>query len=598
MPSGDALKPELLEVLPGGVVQLDATGKPVALNREALRVLGVPEGTIIERSFDDWASSTVREDGSPCPPTEYPAAIALRTGQPAGPLTLGLTRASGETTWCTFRASPLRDSAGEITGVLVGLSDVTEGVVQREHLARSEARWRALAEHLPDFVIVCDTDARIVFVNRVLEHLPDDAVVGQPAAMFVDEKEREPWMERFRTVVATGKACRFETWGTGVGGRIAPYETLLSPVTRGDRVERVVVVARDTTERQEVLSKVAEHERLASVGLLAASVAHEVMNPLTYVLASLDFALSERADPLRRERAIRDAREGAMRVKQIAQDLRTIGRPSAEEMLYVDVARTFEMALRLAGPEVAPRARVIFDFREVPNVVANEARLAQVFINILVNAAHAIEEAKREDGRIVARVFPRDDGSVAVAIEDEGVGIPTEALGRIFEPFYTSKSRGTGLGLSICREIVERMGGSLLVESEFGVGSTFTVILRAHATARARRRVLLVESDAVVGGAIARALETSHSVTIADGLTAARSALGTDEHDAVVWSAALGAEQSFPWAPLLDAHPGLSKRILAVITANTDPPNGVPSLRKPFARDELIRALDELFEDS
>jgi PAS domain S-box-containing protein len=596
MPSGDdALSPELLEVLPGGVVQLDATGKPVALNREALRVLGVPEGTVIERTFDDWASSTVREDGSPCPPAEYPAAIALQTGEPSGPLTLGLEREGGETTWCTFRASPIRGPAGEVTGVLVGLSDVTDRVIQRERLARSEARWRALAEHLPDFVVVCDRAANIVFANRVLEHLPE--VVGLPVITFVDPKERESWMERFERVVATGKACRFETWGEGAGGRVAPYETLLSPVKRDDEVERVIMVARDTTERQEVLSKVAEHERLASVGLLAASVAHEVMNPLTYVLASLDFALSERADPLRRERAIRDAREGAMRVKQIAQDLRTIGRPSAEEMLYVDVARTFEMALRLAGPEVAPRARVIFDFREVPNVVANEARLAQVFINILVNAAHAIEEARREDGRIVARVFPRDDGSVAVAIEDEGVGIAPESLGRIFEPFYTSKSRGTGLGLSICREIVERMGGSLLVESEHGVGSTFTVVLRAHATARARRRVLLVESDAIVGGAIARALETSHAVTIADGLSAASSALGTNEHDAVVWSAALTADQSFPWAPLLDAHPGLSRRILAVITANTDPPDGVPSLRKPFARDELIRALDDLFED-
>ena len=148
------------------------------------------------------------------------------------------------------------------------------------------------------------------------------------------------------------------------------------------------------TERRQMLASLAEKERLASVGMLAASVAHEIMNPLTYVLANLDFVVGERSvDPARNTKALVEAREGARRMQQIVWDLRALGRAGGEELFYVDARSVLEIALRLSGPEVARTASVVLELDEVPCVLASESRLCQVFINLLVNAAQAMESA-------------------------------------------------------------------------------------------------------------------------------------------------------------------------------------------------------------
>jgi len=258
------------------------------------------------------------------------------------------------------------------------------------------------------------------------------------------------------------------------------YETQLVPlVDPSGEVSRVLVVARDDTSRRAMLASLAEKERLASVGMLAASVAHEIMNPLTYVLANLDFVVGERTDdPERRTKALMEAREGARRMQQIVWDLRALGRVGSEELFYVDARTVLEIALRLSGPEVQRTASVVLELDDVPCVLASESRLCQVFINLLVNAAQAME-GRAVEGREI-RVRTRHDepaNRVGVDIADNGAGIAPDDLGRIFEPFYTTKVAGTGLGLSICRDILERMSGTIDVASTVGAGTTFTVWL-------------------------------------------------------------------------------------------------------------------------
>jgi signal transduction histidine kinase len=240
-------------------------------------------------------------------------------------------------------------------------------------------------------------------------------------------------------------------------------------------------------ERRAMMASLAEKERLASVGMLAASVAHEIMNPLTYVRANLDFAIAAdeqgatdaaARDPDRRTKALREAREGAARMQQIVCDLRTLGRVSAEENFYVDARAVIETALRLAGPAVSHAATVKLDLAPVPSVLASESRLCQVVINLVVNAGQAVEANAERGGEI--RIRTRHDeakGLVGIEVEDTGEGIAPASLARIFEPFYTTKRSGTGLGLSICRDIVARMGGHIDVRSSKGEGSTFTVWL-------------------------------------------------------------------------------------------------------------------------
>jgi signal transduction histidine kinase len=165
-------------------------------------------------------------------------------------------------------------------------------------------------------------------------------------------------------------------------------------------------------------------------------------------------------------------------MQQIVWDLRALGRAGGEELFYVDARSVLETALRLSGPEVGRTSRVTLDLQEVPGVLASESRLCQVFINLLVNAAQAMED--REAGEREIKVRTRhDEGAnlVAVDIADNGVGIASGLLERIFEPFYTTKQSGTGLGLSISKDILERMGGRIAVESAVGKGTTFTVWL-------------------------------------------------------------------------------------------------------------------------
>jgi len=221
-----------------------------------------------------------------------------------------------------------------------------------------------------------------------------------------------------------------------------------------------------------------------SVGTLAAGVAHEVNNPLTSLLLNLE--LIERQlvelDPASLEnfrtrvmRALLRAREGAERVGVIVRDLKTFSRGEAEVRDAVDLRRVIESTLNLAHPELKRRATVRTVVPpDLAAVRANEARLGQVFLNLLLNAAQAFEHADPAHNLIVVRVTSEGE-TVMAEVTDNGAGIDEELVARIFDPFFTTKpvGVGTGLGLFICRNIVEACGGTLTCESQLGHGSTF-----------------------------------------------------------------------------------------------------------------------------
>ncbi|GHG78306.1 hypothetical protein GCM10012319_28680 [Comamonas sp. KCTC 72670] len=238
--------------------------------------------------------------------------------------------------------------------------------------------------------------------------------------------------------------------------------------------------------------------RLAAVGQLAAGVGHEINNPLAYIVSNLEHA-SDEADALARElsdtrdvgtrlkdvnQALREALLGAERVRRIVQDLKMFSRPDEEHQGPVALHAVLDSAVKIAMGELRPRAKLVRDYGDVPRVEGNEARLAQVFLNLLINAAQALPEGQAESNevRLVTRTSP--DGRVVAEVRDTGSGISPELLGRIFDPFYTTKpvGVGTGLGLSLCHAYLTAMGGTIAVESEAGRGSVFRVTLRAATT--------------------------------------------------------------------------------------------------------------------
>lgn len=486
----DELVRRILDAVPGGVVHVGTDGAIHNANPEALRILGLRFDEATKLFVSDFAPETFREDGSPFPAAEYPVSLALTTGTSQGPVTIGVRTAAGALSWAVFRAEPIRAADGTLAGAVVTFLDITERKRLDLERQRTEQQWRVLIASLPDYVILCESDGTVRAVNRVLEHLDEQQVIGSSAFDYIDEGSQDDFRREFHRVVEDGTTAHLDIRGVGPGGESVWYETQLAPIREGEGADlrrRVLVVTRDVSERRALLASLAEKERLASIGMIAASVAHEIMNPLTYVLANLDFVVGGRtSDAERNIKALTEAREGARRMQQIVWDLRALGRSGSDELFFVDPRTVLEIALRLSGQEVSGTASVVLELCDVPCVLASESRLCQVFINLLVNAAQAMATRERSDREI--RVKTRHDEAtslVAVEITDTGEGISSERLRRIFEPFFTTKSEGTGLGLSICRDIITRMGGRIDVSSVAGVGTTFTVWLSTEREANA-----------------------------------------------------------------------------------------------------------------
>jgi len=313
------------------------------------------------------------------------------------------------------------------------------------------------------------------------------------------------------------------------------------------KATRMIGTMVDTTELKQAQARLALAARLASVGTLAAGVAHEINNPLAFIIANLDASIRRlgrvgrhaaagpgdaatlpRGDVGELLALLEDAREGAERVRLIVRDLTTFARAEEERQGPVDVARVLDSCVQMAMNQIRHRARVVRDYASVPPIEANEARLGQVFLNLVVNAAQAIPEGAADRNEIALSTRLDAAGRVVVAVRDTGTGIPPESLGRIFDPFYTSKGagEGLGLGLAICHSIVSALGGEISVESQPGEGSTFRVTLPASlgdtppvsvddaapaaSAPRRRGRVLVIDDEPLLGRAIASTLEPDH----------------------------------------------------------------------------------------
>jgi len=613
--SGELLQ-RVVEALPAGVVHVTASGEVLAANGEAISMLGLRFDAALGHYRVDPEVDILGAEGAPCPDVEHPVHRAISTRLPQPPTTIGLRRKSGDdtrVTWTVCRAVPLLDPPAGAVAIYL---DVTEQRQAQAALRASEERWRSLAQNVPEFVLVMDANRRIVSLNRMARGYTEEQSLGTDALEYVHPDAAAEWTTAFEAVLRTGEPQRIDIRAAGDDGAMRWYETYMGPLRDGGQVRAVILVARDVTDHRALLRQLAEKERLASVGMLAASVAHEINNPLTYVLANLDFGLRSDRDRDARDRALAEARAGAERVRQIVRDLKVLAQPERDDLLFVDLGAVVEAAVRLAGPEVSHRAAVTIRLDDAPCVVGSDSRLIRLFINLLVNAAHAIEE-RGEGSRRIEITFrtEADGGVVAVMVRDEGIGIPADRLDRIFDPFYTTKTArgGTGLGLAICRDIAERAGGRIEVESEAGCGATFTVYLPTSAGSRSpsvppvapvrqdQLRVLIVDDDPLVLEALARLL-ADHDVRVAQGGAHGLAMLQEHEFDLVICDLMmpdLNGQEVYRRACARD--PGLARRFLFVTGGLLDTATvkqleaqGGRVLRKPFAAEQLTAAIAQL----
>ncbi|WP_193409844.1 ATP-binding protein [Myxococcus hansupus] len=365
-------------------------------------------------------------------------------------------------------------------------------------LEESQELFASFMDNIPAVAFMKDEQGRRIWVNARYSHY-----FGFPPGTDMSQMEDRELMpdasaEQVRRddagVLASGRQNITETMIPARDGTERHWLTYRFIVRERSGRRLLAGVAVDITDRKAMQAQLVVSDRLAAVGTLAAGVAHEINNPLAFVLSNLSFlagelhALTRELPPGRMaelEEVLREATDGAHRVRQIVRDLRTFSRGDDEVATAVNVQSVLESAITLARSELKLRAQIVRDYREVPLVEGNEGRFGQVFLNLLINAAQAIPMGRSEHNEV--RLSLRSAGDrVIVEVRDTGMGMPPEVRARIFDPFFTTKpvGEGTGLGLSICHGIVTGFGGEISVESEEGRGSTFRVSLPVAQRAR------------------------------------------------------------------------------------------------------------------
>jgi two-component system, NtrC family, sensor kinase len=513
-----------------------ADGVLVAVNEGFETLFQVREGDVVGRTLDDIQLRIPpldgAKDGSGLDANESFRDIEVQVTTPRG-------RRVDLSVSCTIV------NIGGERHALAMYRDVTAlhaVAAERERLTvalqRSEARHRLVVRNVPVVQWALDNDGRFTLAEGrglVAFGFSSDEIVR--ANLFTLFRDNAQILQYF----AQAKDGQVVSGSFEHGHAV--FDSHWGPLRdESGSIVGVTAIALDVTERRhaEQVQKATEArmgllERLAATGRLAAAVAHEINNPLTYVISNLKEVRSSLpsgpgADELLR--CVEEATDGAVRVAAIVRDLRIFARAPAEGPTRCDPVKVAESAATLAWNQIRHRARFERDFKIAPEVPISDGRLAQVLVNLLMNACQAIPEGRLNE-HFIRLAIRHQPPWIVIEVTDNGAGIAPETRAHLFEPFYTTREpgEGMGLGLALSYTIVTNAGGTIEVESEPGKGATFRIRLPAasprseEATDRLdfassvappssrRLRLLVIDDEPLVGRAVARQLR-EHEVVV------------------------------------------------------------------------------------
>ena len=411
-----------------------------------------------------------------------------------------IRRADGVQRWVRTRGFPVRDTDGRIDRLVGFVEDITERKLADEALRESEAKLRDMFQHSPDIIMTVDSRGKVLLMNRSIPALPAERAVGRNALALMPRDLRKWFRKALKKVFRKGEARQFQYSaddGTYWEGRIVPIRD------HDGQISAAMVIAADVTEKRNLEEQALHNARLASIGVLAAGVAHEINNPnnaiqfnaslvsrawqdITPILREYsaehgDFALgglsfSESCDSF--PRLLSEITRNSDRIRRIVQNLKHMSRQDTGKLTEnVDIQQVLEATVMILHNQV--QKFTDFFTLEIPDglpaVSGNSQQLEQVFVNVLLNALQALPD--RTKGVHISAGFDADNAVVWIAFRDEGRGISERDLGRLTEPFFSTRTNagGTGLGLSISRSIMEKIGGSMGFESKLGTGTTVTI---------------------------------------------------------------------------------------------------------------------------
>lgn len=643
---------ELYDLAPVGYVTLGEDGLIEQANLTIGGLLGVARGALVKQP---WSRFILPEDQDVYFKHRK---LLYASGIPRG-CELRLVKSNGEAFWVRLDARIAGADGGAQVARTV-LSDITERKRADETVKASEARYRTLFEQSADALMtLVPGDWRLSSGNAATH-----AMFG--AQTESDLKARTLWDyspelqpdgrrsdQKGAAMLALGleRGKHAFEW-TFLRGANDEFRASIA-VTRmmADGALLLQATVRDESEAEQRRAVLAQTERLANMGLLAASVGHEINNPLAYVLSHVEeltellprvelavehgrsalreaigndgyaAALGEHADLLddaTLQAATKQATEaltGARRIATISKVLNTFSRAGAEVVSDVDLQYAIECAITLAFNQIRFRAKLVTVFAPLPKISAPEGKLSQVFLNLLVNAVHSIPEGQVENNCITVRTWA-EGADVFGEVQDTGAGMSAATKRRIFEPFFTTKplGMGSGLGLAICKSIVNECGGDIYVESELGQGARFVVRLPAALEAPAaiaertdapapfvRGRVLVIDDEPLLLKLMTRFL-VGHDVVTASSGQAAQHVLENDEDFDLILCDLMMPDQTgmevHQW--LVARNPGLAARLVFTTggafgdaAAQYLADCGAPKLEKPFDKLAFKRLVSE-----
>jgi PAS domain S-box-containing protein len=560
-------------------------------------IMGYPKTQILDRPATSFLS-LAEQALYPAAPTPTPTPSHSHSpyhhgASPARTIETTVLTEDGRQIPCEVTMAPV-DLGGESL-MVVFFQDISERHRATEALRQSEARFRALIERAPDAVWVSD-GPRLLYVNsasvRMLGYDSMEELLARQTFDIIDPEDHAAMAERTRAVLAGANLPPHEYRTRRKDGVVFVTEVQSMAVEWENR-KALLGFGRDVTLRKEMEAKLGQSERLAALGTLLAGIAHEMNNPLAYVLLGLEKAVAEidamdrPAAPIAEVREILgNVRQGVDRVAAIVRQLRASSRPEGAGEGPFKLQQVLESALRMAGNEIRHRAQLVTSFHDIPEMRGDAQRLEQVFLNLLINAAQALPEGRSTNTiQVTAYAQPPPRNMAVVEIQDNGAGIAPHVLPRIFDPFFSTKpvGVGTGLGLSICHGIVTAHGGTLSVDSIENVKTTFRVTLPldpagpagAVASAPAEplpqtstrtKKVLVVDDEPSLGLMIRQLLQSSCSVDLAatgrEALTYF-AAVGAGGYDVILCDLMMPEMTGMDlYAAVLGRYPGMERRFV------------------------------------
>lgn len=525
----------ILEGLPLGVwVARAPSGELVYANSTFADILGMAARDDVRAGGYAPAYHIQDREGRAYPEERLPFAQVLARREMVVVDDITIARADGTRVDVRAVGKPLFDDAGALTHVVVAFTDVTAEL--RAEAASQEARERlsTALQHAPVILFGYDR-AGIVTVSEgaglSAMGFKSGELVGR--SLFDLYGEHAAIMDNHRRVLA-GETF---TSVAEVGGVV--LESWMAPLRDAQgAIVGAIGVSTDITERLRLQGQAAETERLAAMGRLAASVGHEINNPLTFAIEAVQLAREASAaggvDPAatraRIDELLADAGMGLERVRLITRDLKAFARVDEEGRGPQDLGRALTAATKMVATRTGPRARMELVVGPPATVVADETRLVQIFVNLILNAVDALSAERAAENRIT--VSSRVEGTWAVVeVADNGPGIEPGLRDRVFDPFFTTKpvGEGTGLGLFVSRNLVEALGGTIAVCEAAGGGALFTIRLPTvasvdasatpaapapRAASAARARILIVDDEPQLAIVFRKALEADYDVRV------------------------------------------------------------------------------------